>query len=204
MLAITVKPQWAWAMLHLGKRIENRDFFPDSLVGKRIALHAGKRLAGATAQARAFRDLAFAMALGGHPAMPQWYKSDDPRLFWFPTPAWKYDPARFERDAETKDRRFAGEEVTANELPHSCIFATAVIFGSVHVGSNKDQLRMWALPDKQHWFLSSFEMLEVPVPYERGQQGIYLLPADIHERIISSTARFPTQRGCHERIGGWQ
>ena len=45
MLAITLHQPWAWAVTHAGKRIENRTWRPPpSVVGQRIAIHAGMRL----------------------------------------------------------------------------------------------------------------------------------------------------------------
>jgi hypothetical protein len=42
--ALTLWPEWAWAVLHLGKRVENRGW---SLpVGEWIGLHAGKHVGG--------------------------------------------------------------------------------------------------------------------------------------------------------------
>ena len=44
MKALTLIQPWAWAIVHLGKRVENRSWSPPrSLIGQRIALHAGKK-----------------------------------------------------------------------------------------------------------------------------------------------------------------
>lgn len=196
MLAITVKPQWAYAMLHLGKRLENRDFFPDGLVGQRIALHAGRGLTGPTSLARAYRDLAFMLTRCGYPAMPIWFKGSEPRLFWHTTSAWAYDPATFERERaedEWKFRRFAGEEITIDQLPRSCIFATAVLQRGDHIEAV--DRRMWGEMGKKHWHLTAFERLPTPVPYGRGQLGIYLLPRDIEEQVNQARYALTAQRG---------
>jgi len=45
MYALTIRQPWAWAILHLGKNIENRTWKPpESLIGQRIAIHAGKQI----------------------------------------------------------------------------------------------------------------------------------------------------------------
>ena len=45
MRAITIWQPWAWAIAHAGKDIENRTWKPpQSIVGRRIAIHAGKRI----------------------------------------------------------------------------------------------------------------------------------------------------------------
>lgn len=45
MKALTLHQPWAWAIAHADKRIENRSWRPPaSIVGKRIAIHAGLKL----------------------------------------------------------------------------------------------------------------------------------------------------------------
>jgi hypothetical protein len=46
-LAITLWPEWAWAIAHFGKDVENRSWPPPPfIIGKRIAIHAGKHIGG--------------------------------------------------------------------------------------------------------------------------------------------------------------
>lgn len=45
--ALTLWPEWVYAIVHLGKRIENRGWPPpESLIGQPFALHAGKSIGG--------------------------------------------------------------------------------------------------------------------------------------------------------------
>jgi len=47
LLALTLWPEWAFAVAHLGKRIENRSWRPPKRhVGSRIAIHAGAHIGG--------------------------------------------------------------------------------------------------------------------------------------------------------------
>lgn len=47
MLALTIWPEWVWAIRRLGKPSENRDWkMPEAVVGQWIALHAGKHVGG--------------------------------------------------------------------------------------------------------------------------------------------------------------
>lgn len=39
--AVTLTPEWAWAVCHLDKRVENRTWAPYQFVGQTFALHAG-------------------------------------------------------------------------------------------------------------------------------------------------------------------
>lgn len=44
MKALTLIQPWAWAVCHAGKRVENRTWRPPpSVLGQRIAIHAGKK-----------------------------------------------------------------------------------------------------------------------------------------------------------------
>lgn len=45
MKAITLWPEWAYAICHLGKRIENRGWVPPKNLGE-FAIHAGKNIGG--------------------------------------------------------------------------------------------------------------------------------------------------------------
>lgn len=47
-LALTLWPEWAWAICHAGKRVENRTWHPGArlAVGARLAIHAGAHIGG--------------------------------------------------------------------------------------------------------------------------------------------------------------
>lgn len=44
--ALTLHPEWAWAICYLGKRIENRSWRRESLRGKTLAIHGGRLIGG--------------------------------------------------------------------------------------------------------------------------------------------------------------
>jgi hypothetical protein len=71
MRAITLWRPWPWAMFHAGKPVENRTWpLPQSLVGKTIALHAGKRMDNDVLRrmrAGAFGERARRIPVVGHP-----------------------------------------------------------------------------------------------------------------------------------------
>ena len=47
MQAITLWPEWSWAILNLGKDVENRCWpLPPKLIGVALALHAGRNVGG--------------------------------------------------------------------------------------------------------------------------------------------------------------
>ena len=48
MMALTLWPEWGWAIRDLGKDVENRGWSPPkSMIGERIAIHGGSRIGGA-------------------------------------------------------------------------------------------------------------------------------------------------------------
>lgn len=51
MIALTVHPEWAYAICQLGKRVENRTWRPPvRLIGRDLVIHAGVALAGGVAR----------------------------------------------------------------------------------------------------------------------------------------------------------
>jgi len=46
LLALTLYPEWAWAICYLGKRVENRTWARPAMVGKYLAIHGGKLIGG--------------------------------------------------------------------------------------------------------------------------------------------------------------
>lgn len=46
MKAITIWPEWVFAMMHLGKRVENRSWPTRKHLGDTICIHAGKSIGG--------------------------------------------------------------------------------------------------------------------------------------------------------------
>lgn len=57
MKAITLKAHWAWAVAHAGKDVENRKTRCPSLLGERVAIHAGVDPTTQEARAREAGDL---------------------------------------------------------------------------------------------------------------------------------------------------
>ena len=45
-LALTLWPEWAWAICNLGKDVENRDWKRDDMIGQWLCIHAGKHIGG--------------------------------------------------------------------------------------------------------------------------------------------------------------
>jgi len=171
MQAITVRPQWAFAMLALGKRIENRDFFPAGLLGSRIALHSGKNVGGSPsvpATARGFRELACDMIGAGYLAAPVWFKGEPPFLAWQPLGATDRKSSHILRD---------------EDLPKSVVFATAQLSQFVEKVP-EGYCPPWGHPGKHWWVLEDFRPLVTPIEC-KGQQGAWRLPQGVLDEVVS-------------------
>jgi len=169
MQAVTVRPEYAFAMLSLGKRIENRGFTPQGLIGSRIALHVGKSVGGTPTKpsiARGFRELACDMVRCGYLAAPVWFKGEEPLLAWQPLGDTIRKSSHVLRDGD---------------LLKSAIFATArleTFKGQVPAG----YCPLWARPSFEWWVLEDFAPLPEPIPC-RGQQGLWTVPEEIASKI---------------------
>jgi len=169
MQAISVRPQWAYAMLYLGKRVENRDFAPEALLGRRIAFHAGKKIGDTTSlpsTARGLRELAVDMVGANFLAAPVWLKGEEPFLAWQPLGANDLKSSRILR---------------ADDCPTSCIFATAIIGELVPPVPDADT-PPWSRKGKHWWILDDFQALPEPIPCS-GQRGVWTVQEEMAKEI---------------------
>ena len=76
LLALTLWPEWAYAITHLGKDVENRDWerLPTWLTGRYLAIHAGAHIGGGRRRWRRRRALtpspSWPGARAGCPCLP--------------------------------------------------------------------------------------------------------------------------------------
>jgi hypothetical protein len=153
MKAITLWPEWIWAMCHLGKRVENRTWVPPkALLGQVIALHAGAHIGGRKGRP-AMLDGMYAVCYMAHRA--GWVCShretfyDGSEKYFFDGPG-------------------GHKSILVDEIPKKAIVATCRI--------NIDQLtpeqEKWAAQGHRHWALSDFNVLPEPISI-RGSQGFW-------------------------------
>lgn len=165
MRALTLQPQWAHAVAHLGKRVENRSrAIPRALVGERIAIHAG-----ATLPPGWLADLVAACPTpimgGGGKGVPGWTA---------PIAPWS--------EAREKGREIATRAIVAvaTVRPHepSALEWREAGRGRL-IADWRATLPAWADPyAKEWWALTDVQRHLVPVPVRRGQLGLWRLPDD--------------------------
>lgn len=177
--ALTIWPEWVFAMRYLGKDIENRTWTQASAVGERIALHAGMYpggLPGKRAARRGLRVLG-AMALRNRWS---WMLDEDVRFMLFHGSGSKIDMGSVEMKIDS-------DHDTGIPLVTGAIVGTAVVdsISSPQDGDlNCCTFRSWGAVGMYHWHLTDFEFFRDPIP-ARGKQKIWKLDPEQKERVLS-------------------
>lgn len=155
--AITLWPEWAWAICYLDKRIENRRWFPFTRhINTRICIHAGANIGGKPGYVNAedgFDDVAY-MAEGAG-----WYVRTSPGMVHKKEVYY----ASFTKDEETVD-------ISTLTVPRKSIVAVATLTGAHKpVISNFRKMPPWAVSGQYHWYLKDVDVLDEPIEC-RGAQ----------------------------------
>lgn len=166
MKAITLWPEWAWAVVRLDKAVENRTWAPSrGLHDHRIAIHAGKAPGGPSHRgglARAFDPVFEAASRHG----------------------WDVIQAEFEELPEGVIARFSKEihawgpqvvDLRAEDVHLGAIVGSAVLAGATANGLRN---RQWRAPGLLGWMMISRRRLLEPIPF-RGAQGLWEVPDEI-------------------------
>ncbi|MCK4792184.1 MAG: hypothetical protein KAV87_51115 [Desulfobacteraceae bacterium] len=156
MKALTLWPGWAWAVCHLGKRVENRGRpMPKSIIGQRIAIHAGANIGGrpgSVATREGIDDVGFmAFKAGWDFTVSSFGGGRFQASFW--------------RHGDKVPRRGAGPVLDTATIPRKAIVATCIIHPVFITGG-------WAAIGLNHWGLSDVKILDEPVPVG-GKQNFW-------------------------------
>ena len=158
--ALTLWPEWAWAVHHLDKRVENRTWALP--VGEWFALHAGKHIGGRPGSEAALDGLHSLKSMANRAG-------------------WRFDTTLV-TDEVSVDRK--GRVVAAKIRT----IQTSAILGLFRVtrteASNQGDLTGWRVPD-QVGNIFEYRPLSLPVPC-RGAQGLWVVPPDVAERVLST------------------
>lgn len=181
MLAVIVKPTWAWAMVHAGARVVPRppqfEIAPD-LYGQSIAICAGHPLGDGLELHRQMRRIAFAMARAGLCAAPLWLKGALPCLVWHERPASTFDTASFEAVCGPLG---TGRVLTAHQLVADAIVGVGRIARQVHAPV---EAWAWYEANRVPLVLTHWQAMSPPIPIvgKRGG-GLWSLPLDIEASV---------------------
>lgn len=153
--ALTLTPEWAWAVCYLDKRVENRTWpAPASIIGQRIAIHAGLKA-------------------------PDWNVVE----MMARCAGWSVDPRAAQFFAPGSDApvvRPAKLYGTQHRLTRGAIVATAVVSGCRAV-DQRDAVGWEAGP--WCWDLVDVQVLASPVSC-KGALGLWRVPAELAEAVL--------------------
>ena len=150
MLALTVYAEWAWSICYLGKPIENRDFYPRSVIGSRIAIHAGVGPSSSTSVTQVLGRLQECASRAG----------------W---------ACRIGSGAELM---FSRRDVELRMPLRPRLTTGAIVATALVTGATQDSDDPWADPLAGcHWRLDQVRVLPEPVP-ARGMPGLWRVPPD--------------------------
>ena len=159
MKVITLYREWAWAVCHLDKRVENRDWpLPRWMEGQLVALHAGKHIGGRPG--RVAREEG-SLAVAGMAREAGWKtagRPDGSLLF-------------------SKDDR----SINSFDIPAPASSIVAFIRFGPSVPPDQGDLTGWRVPDCHGWPIVETLRLKEPVP-AKGALGFWELPAEVLRR----------------------
>ena len=163
MRALTLWPEWAWAIINLDKNVENR-VWPGPVYNKSIALHAGKKIGGSLFSES---DSVFMMTEKAIEAGWSYQKSSDP-----------WNDGNFEKNGMVVEF-----SIDAVKNISGRIFALAEIESCI-MGSTS----AWAAEGQWNWLLKNIHILKNPVPC-RGQQGLWYLPSEVEAEVLAEISK---------------
>lgn len=191
MRGLTFWPEWLWAIRHLGKDVENRGYPPPSLIrGKRIALHAGKKVSGhlSPTSKRVFGAYMNVVKMARRSGIVEEfitnYNGDVIGIKWIAKRSIK--GLNFEHEVHDKENGILLGELMFNSIFTGCIVGTVEIlprFG--YFDPSGDPVSKWAAENQYQWMMRDIRFLPQPIPCS-GKQGLWFVPWDIEEKIVKT------------------
>lgn len=164
MKALTLWPEWAHAICHYGKDLENRDWAPPmDLIGRRIAIHAGVNVGGRPGQAA---------TEAGMDALS--------RMTW----RWAGGRVVYRQHLQATWARLQGLRGDRDRpIVRGAIVATAVLAEVLDGREPRPELP-WGVPESLCWWrLADVHVLTRAVPC-RGAQGLWTVPNETLVEVL--------------------
>lgn len=176
--ALTLWPEWAFAITDLGKRVENRPQRVCRVVAKTVgkawlALHAGKHVGGRPG---------FPALLEGRRAVRQMSEQAGLGNPW----AHRTIHVRHGGDGFTL---LCDEEKGQPVTLHTSTVVAVVRVGGVLLPGRGGML--WQVPSSWALKLGDVHVLPRPVPC-KGAQGVWRLPEDVHQAVVEQLEQLPS------------
>lgn len=177
MEAVTIRPEWAWAIRYAGCRVIGKDFYPEGLEGRRIALSVGGHVGGHAGKPSAFAGLQEVA-----------HAADLYRVQMHLVPFWDHE----QEPCLAVRRAFdaAGTVIRAADLLTNVVFGTAEIARPLSFREFA-----WAVPGRHHWFLRDVRFLVAPVECP-GKPGVW----PVAEHVVGQVMQQSTLDAAREAI----
>lgn len=172
MRALTLWPEWAWAVMWLGKPIENRTWQPSEkqlAPGQRLAIHAGARLGGSSGGASAWFQLQAILNIRSMAERAGWTCRIDSRQ------EGKRVIARFQRDNVT-------HTFVPASIPKGALVGSVVYGGVVPPEPVDWPATGWEVPGAKHWRITDPVRLRLPIRFT-GERGLFSVPPRFVEEL---------------------
>lgn len=154
--ALTLWPEWAYAIVHLGKRVENRGWMPrTTLIGQPLAIHAGKAIGGGGRDPRIDVGAMLQIASdAGH----------------------RWDGKRIGDLRGPQYNRLLDEVIAGIRAMSSAVVCISTLAGVLP--KRPRNFHGYHAPDSYGWKLENVIVLQEPVTV-KGARGLWLLPDDV-------------------------
>lgn len=169
--ALTLWPEWAFAITHLGKRVENRPQRVCRVVAKTVgtgwlALHAGRYVGGRPGNPALFEGL-------------RSVKRESERAELGNPWAHRTVHVQHGTDRFVVSRHDKKADVEVVTLHTSAVVAVVHVMAVLH----PVETYPWQVPGSWALELDDVQVLAQPVPCG-GHQGVWRLPADVHQAVV--------------------
>jgi len=179
--AISLWPEWVYAIANLNKRVENRSWTaPRKMVGTKIGIHAGKSFGGINKRpARMYFEPVVELGLKAGYKFKDIYSSTGPRSCWVGFRVFRPDGSE-------------GFPMDARILPRGALIATAVLVSSSFLYAGRSSyedgtlVTAWSAEGNYGWQLEDVRLLEDPI-FMRGNQGIWKVKPEYFDEIERQT-----------------
>lgn len=164
MKALTLWPEWAWAIAHLTKRVENRGWHPHGAlpVGETFAIHAGKNIGGRPGRASLVEGIDGLLHMAARAGLTVQHVPGTGACFM---------------GAEAELGRRPLLSFDTSEIVSSAVIAVVTLTGVDSVDSTG-----WDVPGEWHWRFTNVRRLASPVAC-KGAQGLWPLPPDVERAV---------------------
>lgn len=177
MRALTLWPEWAWCVAHLGKDVENRSWScPFELEGQRVAIHAGAYIGG-RAGGPAMREAMYSVRSMARRSGWEVYTTPGSGFTW-----------QAHRKRELDPYAEAPTLPDTLESVRQFIATRAVVAVATLARSVMDSDSPWAVKGFAHWPLRDVIALARPVAVG-GKQGLWSLPPEVEAAVLEQLER---------------